>query len=60
MSPSAFIGAIFLLILATRLLLFVSKFGFWNDIDVVPVIDIGEAVTLTQSSVEWARSSSKG
>jgi len=39
---------------------FVSKFGFWNDIDVVPVIDIGEAVTLTQSSVEWARSSSKG
>jgi len=39
---------------------FVSKFNFWNDIDVVPVIDIGEAVTLTQSSVEWARSSSKG
>jgi Protein of unknown function (DUF3303) len=39
---------------------FVSKFSFWNDIDVVPVIDIGEAVPLTQSSVEWARSSSKG
>jgi hypothetical protein len=39
---------------------FVSKFSFWNDTDVVPVIDIGEAVTLTQSSVEWARSSSKG
>jgi hypothetical protein len=39
---------------------FVSKFNFWNDIDVVPVIDIGEAVTLTQSSVAWARSSSKG
>ena len=39
---------------------FVSKFTFWNDIDVVPVIDIGEAVPITQSSVGWARSSSKG
>jgi hypothetical protein len=30
---------------------FVSKFNFWNDIDVVPVIDIGEVVPLTQSAV---------
>jgi hypothetical protein len=39
---------------------FVSKFNFWNDVDVVPVIDISEAVPITQSSVVWARSSSKG
>ena len=39
---------------------FVSKFNFWNDIDVVPVIDIGEVVPITQSAVAWARSSSKG
>ena len=39
---------------------FVSKFNYWNDVDVVPVIDIGEAVQIGQSSLAWARSSSKG
>ena len=39
---------------------FVSKFNYWNDIDVVPVIDVAEAVSIGQSSLEWARSSSKG
>ena len=39
---------------------FVSKFNYWNDIDVVPVIDVGEAVQIAQSSLAWARSSSKG
>ena len=39
---------------------FVSKFNYWNDIDVVPVIDVGEAVQIGQSSLAWARSSSKG
>jgi hypothetical protein len=39
---------------------FVSKFNYWHDIDVVPVIDIGEAVSIGQSSLAWARSSSKG
>jgi hypothetical protein len=39
---------------------FVSKFNYWNDSNVVPVIDIGEAVTIGQSSLAWARSSSKG
>jgi hypothetical protein len=39
---------------------FVSKFNYWNDIDVVPVIDIGEAVQIGQSSIAWARSSAKG
>ena len=39
---------------------FVSKFNYWNDDDVVPVMDIGEAVQIAQSSLAWARSSSKG
>jgi hypothetical protein len=39
---------------------FVSKFNYWNDIDVVPVIDVGEAVPIAQSSPAWAQSSSKG
>jgi hypothetical protein len=39
---------------------FVSKFNYWNDIDVVPVIDVGEVVQIAQSSLAWARSSSKG
>ena len=39
---------------------FVSKFNYWNDVDVVPVIDIGEAVQIGQSSLAWARNSSKG
>jgi hypothetical protein len=39
---------------------FVSKFNYWNDVDVVPVLDIGEAVQIGQSSLAWARNSSKG
>jgi hypothetical protein len=39
---------------------FVSKFNYWNDVDVVPVIDVSEAVAIAQSSLAWARSSSKG
>ena len=39
---------------------FVSKFNYWNDVDVVPVIDVGEAVSIGQSLLAWARTSSKG
>jgi hypothetical protein len=39
---------------------FVSKYNYWNDVDVVPVIDVGEAVPIVQSSLAWARNSSKG
>jgi len=39
---------------------FVSKFNYWNDVDVVPVIDVAEAVPIAQSSLAWARTSSKG
>jgi hypothetical protein len=38
---------------------FVSKYNFWNDINVVPVIDIGEALPITAASLAWARSASK-
>ena len=33
---------------------FVSKFNYWNDIDVVPVIDVSEAVSIGHSSLAWA------
>ena len=38
---------------------FVAKYNFWNDVKVVPVIDIGEAVPITSASLAWARSASK-
>ena len=38
---------------------FVSKFNFWNDVDVVPVVDVGEAVAAAHGSLAWARSASK-
>lgn len=39
---------------------FVAKYNFWNDINVVPVVDIGESVPINASSLEWARQASKG
>jgi hypothetical protein len=39
---------------------FVSKFFYWNDCEVVPVIDITEAVTTGSESLAWARAASKG
>ncbi len=38
---------------------FVSKYNFWNDVRVVPVIDVGEVVPVAAASLGWARSSSK-
>ncbi len=38
---------------------FVSKYTFWNDVNVVPVIDVGEAVPIAHASLGWARSVSK-
>ena len=38
---------------------FVSKYNFWNDINVVPVVDVGEAVPIAAASLAWARSASK-
>jgi hypothetical protein len=39
---------------------FVSKYNFWNDVNVVPVVDVGEAVPIAAASLAWAKSSSKG
>ena len=39
---------------------FVSKFIYWNDVEVVPVVDVTEAVTTGSESLAWARSASKG
>jgi hypothetical protein len=38
---------------------FVSKYNFWNDIDIVPVIDVGEVVPINAASLGWARTASK-
>jgi hypothetical protein len=38
---------------------FVSKYNFWNDVNVVPVIDVGEVVPISAASLAWARSASK-
>jgi Protein of unknown function (DUF3303) len=39
---------------------FVSKYNFWNDVKVVPVVDVGEVVPISAASLAWARSASKG
>lgn len=41
------------------ILTFVSKYNFWNDVNVVPVVDVGEAVPIAAASLAWARSASK-
>ena len=38
---------------------FVSKYNFWNDVNVVPVVDVAEAVSIAHASLSWARSASK-
>jgi len=38
---------------------FVSKYNFWNDVNIVPVIDVGEVVPVSLASLAWARSASK-
>ena len=39
--------------------MFVTKYIFWNDIRVVPVIDVGDVVPIVATSVAWARNASK-
>jgi len=38
---------------------FATKFGYWNDIDVIPVIDIGDMVAISARNIAWARAASK-
>jgi hypothetical protein len=39
---------------------FVSKYNYWNDVNIVPVMDVGEVVPISAASLAWARSASKG
>ena len=39
---------------------FVSKFNYWNDVRVVPVVDIAEAVTAATESLARARAALSG
>ena len=39
---------------------FVSKFSYWNDAEVIPVVDVTEVTSVASGSLEWARSASKG
>ena len=39
---------------------FLSKFSFWNDVDVVPVADVQELVPVSLAAMAWARSASAG
>lgn len=39
---------------------FVSKYNYWNETKVVPVIEVSDAVPLTAASLGWAKSASKG
>ena len=39
---------------------FVSKYFYWNDIEVVPVIDVAENVAIGTASLAWARNAVKG
>lgn len=34
---------------------FVSKFFYWNDVEVVPVIDVADIVPVGTESMEWTR-----
>ncbi|RQH15702.1 MULTISPECIES: DUF3303 domain-containing protein [Bradyrhizobium] len=43
----------------TVIVSFVSKFSYWNDAEVIPVIDVREAAATGAGSLEWARNASK-
>jgi hypothetical protein len=37
---------------------FVSKYIYWNDVDVIPVVDVAEIVAINLESLAWARAAS--
>jgi len=39
---------------------FVSKFVYWNDINVVPVVDVADGVANGAASLGWARAALGG
>ena len=38
---------------------FAAKYNFWNDVTITPVLDIGESVPISASSLDWAMRASK-
>jgi hypothetical protein len=45
---------------AEVVLSFVSKYFYWNDVEVVPVVDVERSVAVTSESLEWARAATSG
>ena len=45
---------------AEVVLSFVSKYFYWNDVEVVPVVDVERSVAVSSESLEWARSATGG
>ena len=37
---------------------FVSKYIYWNDVEVIPVVDVEEIVPINSESLAWARAAS--
>jgi hypothetical protein len=35
---------------------FIAKFTYWNDVNVVPVVDVQDAVATGNEAIAWARS----
>ncbi len=42
------------------ILSFITKYNYWNDVNVVPVVEVGEAASMGATSLAWARSASTG
>ena len=40
--------------------LFVNKFGYWNDVDVVPVVDVTDGVETGAAALAWAKGATGG
>jgi hypothetical protein len=38
---------------------FVSKFVYWMDVEVSPVLDVGESVGIAQQGLVWAEAAAK-
>ena len=38
---------------------FAAKYNFWNDVNVVPVLDIVESVPINATSLQWAKQASR-
>jgi hypothetical protein len=38
---------------------FATKYNYWNDVKITPVIDVSEVVPISASALDWARKASK-